>query len=316
MQRTITSSSFFQHQMKPASPREDHLLKNSDVSPVESLVAGSISGAVARAVTAPLDTIKIRLQLLLSRDKHSSLALTVKKLLRNEGVTALWKGNVPAEILYVLYGASQFTSYSLLNTGLRDLQDSFNVSMSPLLHTFTVGCGAGLSSTVLTYPFDLLRTKLAANEGEKFLSMTSVARDIYRERGFIGYFAGIRPSLLSIVASSGLFFWSYSLARRTTDKIYEQFGYRIWGVEAVCGFAAGTTAKAITFPLDTLRKRMQISQQRSGLRVFINNFKAHGFFGFYRGFFVSLMKTAPTSAISVFVYEYSISATRKASVLI
>lgn len=36
--------------MKTASPREDHLLKNSDVSVVESLVAGSISGALARYV--------------------------------------------------------------------------------------------------------------------------------------------------------------------------------------------------------------------------------------------------------------------------
>ncbi|PSK40834.1 hypothetical protein C7M61_000492 [Candidozyma pseudohaemuli] len=302
--------------MKSASPREDHLLKNSDVSAVESLVAGSISGAVARAITAPLDTIKIRLQLLLTHDKNSTISLTVKKLLRREGVTALWKGNVPAEILYVLYGASQFTSYSMLNNGLRDLQESFGFTMSRLLHTFTVGCGAGLASTVLTYPFDMLRTRLAASEAKQFLSMSKVAKDIYRDKGALGFFAGIRPSLLSIVASSGLFFWSYSLARSTTDKIHEQFGYRIWGVEAVCGFIAGSTAKAITFPLDTLRKRMQISHERNGFKVFRANYRNHGLFGFYRGFLVSLMKTAPTSAISVFVYEYSISATRKARVLL
>lgn len=36
--------------MKAVSPREDHLLKNADVSALESLVAGSISGAVARYV--------------------------------------------------------------------------------------------------------------------------------------------------------------------------------------------------------------------------------------------------------------------------
>lgn len=265
-----------------------------------------------RAVTAPLDTLKIRLQLLHFHSHHRSATHTLLRLVRNEGVRALWKGNVPAEILYVLYGASQFTSYSVLNSGFRELQNSFGYSLSPLAHTFIVGCGAGLASTVATYPFDLLRTRLAANEGHKFLSMTSVALKIFAERGVLGFFAGVRPSLLSIVASSGVFFWSYSLARRTTEKIYSQFEYRIWGVEAVCGFVAGSTAKAMTFPLDTLRKRMQITHQRSGYKVFMSNLKAHGLPGFYRGFLVSLMKTAPTSAISMFVYEYSITATRKA----
>lgn len=270
----------------------------------------------SRAATAPLDTIKIRLQLLYSHNKSSTLLLTVKCLLRKEGVRALWKGNVPAEILYILYGASQFTSYSILNSGLRDLQGSLDITVNPLLHTFIVGCGSGLVSTVLTYPFDVLRTRLIANETEHFLPMSRVTIDIYRDRGLIGFFAGIRPSLLSIVATSGLFFWSYSLARRTTDKIFDQFGYRIWGVEAVCGFAAGSTAKAITFPLDTLRKRMQITHERNGYKVFVKNLKSHGFLGFYKGFVVSLMKTAPTSAISVYVYEYSINAIRKARVLL
>lgn len=282
------------------------------------MLTNSASSALtnSRAATAPLDTIKIRLQLLYSHNKSSTLLLTVKSLLRKEGVRALWKGNVPAEILYILYGASQFTSYSILNSGLRDLQGSMDITVNPLLHTFIVGCGSGLVSTVLTYPFDVLRTRLIANETEHFLPMSRVTIDIYRDKGLIGFFAGIRPSLLSIVATSGLFFWSYSLARRTTDKIFDQFGYRIWGVEAVCGFAAGSTAKAITFPLDTLRKRMQITHERNGYKVFVNNLKSHGFLGFYKGFVVSLMKTAPTSAISVFVYEYSINAIRKARVLL
>ncbi|KAM3123864.1 hypothetical protein CJJ07_001268 [Candidozyma auris] len=302
--------------MKQASPREDHLSKGSDVSPAESLVAGSISGAVARAITAPMDTIKIRLQLQHSQKQHISGSQTVMNLLKKEGIKALWKGNVPAEILYILYGASQFTSYSYLNTHLRELQNSWNFNISPSFHTFIVGCGAGLTSTAVTYPFDLLRTRLAASEAKNFLSMTKVAKHLHEEKGILGFFAGIRPSLLSIIASSGLFFWSYSLARAATNRIYDKFGFQVWGVEAVCGFTAGTTAKGITFPLDTLRKRMQMDSSRSGLQLFLTNLRQHGILGFYRGFLVSLMKSAPSSAISVFVYEYSINFTRKARLLV
>lgn len=247
--------------------------------------------------------------MLLIRQEHLTGVQTVSKLLKNEGVAALWKGNVPAEILYVLYGALQFTSYSAFNKGLCSFQEEHNFTIAPLIHLLLVGAGLGLSSTLITYPFDLLRTRLAAND-DLFLSMTKTAKLIWHTGGLRGFFAGIGPSVVSVMANTGLFFWSYSLARETSRVIGEK--HQIWGVEAICGFMAGATAKGITFPLDTLRKRMQVTQQKSAVGLFLGYWKKHGFLGFYRGFAVSLMKTAPTSALSIAIYEYSITATRSA----
>lgn len=299
--------------MSTSTERADHLKKGSNVTPVESLIAGSISGAVARAVTAPLDTIKIRFQLLLLRTDGVTGIELVKNILRNEGITALWKGNVPAELLYILYGASQFTSYSILNTWLSDLQNQSKYTLSPLTHLLFVGGGTGLVSTLVTYPFDLLRTRLAANESKSLLSMKDTCKNIYVSNGFQGFFVGIRPSLLSVAATSGLFFWSYSLARGTIDNINKVTPGKIWGVEAICGFCAGVTAKAITFPLDTIRKRMQVSPGPKAFRMLLDHWRAYGFANFYRGFGVSLIKTAPTSAISMAIYEYTISSMRALS---
>lgn len=162
--------------------------------------------------------------------------------------------------------------------------------------------------TIVTYPFDLLRTRLAAHESKQFLSMSATIREIFSKRGLLGFYVGLQPSLFSIVASSGFFFWSYSLSRTAIEVLPVE---HLWGTEAVCGLIAGTTAKALSFPLDTIRKRVQITHPPSVTRMLLEQWKSHGFFGFYRGFLVSLLKTAPTSAISMAVYEYAINTERK-----
>ncbi|SGZ50373.1 CIC11C00000002117 [Sungouiella intermedia] len=290
---------------------EDHLLRGSSVSPIQSLIAGSISGAVARAVTAPLDTIKIRLQLVLLQAEPVTGSRLIANILRSEGVGALWKGNVPAEFLYILYGASQFTSYSMLNENLGDLQEKMDITLPKLLHLFLVGCGSGVFSTFITYPFDLLRTRLAANDSSEFLSMTRTCKEILNLEGIAGFYAGIKPSMLSIVTYSGFFFCTYSLSRDLSKHIEKAYYHQIWGVEAVCGSVAGATSKAITFPLDTIRKRLQVMPHSSAWSMLLSHWKLHGVIGFYRGFGISLLKTAPTSALSISVYEYALRATQK-----
>ncbi|KAI5969408.1 TPC1 [Candida margitis] len=289
--------------------REDHLKKGSNVSPYEALFAGSIAGGVSRAITAPLDTIKIRLQLE-TRGFHqrSSIATVVKSLLRNEGVIALWKGNVPAEILYILYGGVQFTSYSILSTNLSRLEQHYQINLSPATHSMVVGAGAGLASTLATYPFDLLRTRLVANRTRDLISMRSTIGQILKAEGISGMFTGIKPAIISVASTTGLMFWSYELARSLSQE-YKNIPF----IEGICGFIAGVTSKGITFPLDTLRKRCQVysivhgTRSVGALRLFFDIIRQEGVFGLYRGYSVSILKTAPTSALSLWIYEYAIS---------
>lgn len=265
-----------------------------------------------RAFTAPLDTIKIRLQIQESTfAERQSIASVLKSLLKNEGVAALWKGNVPAEIMYVMYGAIQFTTFSVLSDGFSKFENAIGTNFSSATHSLVVGAGTGTTSTIITYPFDLLRTRLAANSGE-FLSMSSTARDILRKDGLIGIFVGIKPAILSVGSTTGLMFWSYQIARSFTLK-HDNIPF----IEGFCGFFAGATSKGLTFPLDTVRKRTQmhsvtkVGPPLSAIRLFAQILRNEGLFGVYRGFSISVLKTAPTSAISLFVYEWSIQNMRK-----
>lgn len=70
--------------------------------------------------TAPLDVLKIRLQLQqLHNPLYSSASQALLDITRSEGVRSLWKGNLCATYLWVSYGAVQFGLYDGMKARLR-----------------------------------------------------------------------------------------------------------------------------------------------------------------------------------------------------
>ena len=82
------------------------------------VLSGAVAGLVSRFCIAPLDVLKIRLQLqyhslsdpLTERlpKAPTGVIIVARDILRHEGITGFWKGNIPADGLYLSYGAIQF----------------------------------------------------------------------------------------------------------------------------------------------------------------------------------------------------------------
>ncbi|XP_030361573.1 mitochondrial thiamine pyrophosphate carrier isoform X2 [Strigops habroptila] len=175
------------------------------VSTAEAAAAGSASGFVTRLLISPLDVIKIRFQLqieqLSSRNpgaKYHSILQAARRIFREEGLVAFWKGHVPAQLLSVGYGAVQIyqnlrhavvtmyqtegprTFYRGLtptiiavfpNAGLQfsfyNILQQFSEWAIPAegkkggnIKNLVCGSCAGIISKTLTYPFDLFKKRL------------------------------------------------------------------------------------------------------------------------------------------------------------
>ncbi len=76
----------------------------------------------------------------------------------------LWRGTVPGQLLTIPYTAVQFVALQQCRELAAQLGLTSNPSLSPLV-SFGSGAMAGAAATVASYPFDLLRTTLAA-QGE------------------------------------------------------------------------------------------------------------------------------------------------------
>ncbi|KAH8675723.1 mitochondrial carrier domain-containing protein [Xylariales sp. PMI_506] len=293
---------------------------------LQVVTAGATAGLISRFVIAPLDVVKIRLQLqshsLSDPLSHRTLRpgapiykgtiSTLRHILHNEGITALWKGNVPAEMMYVSYAAVQFTTYRSITLLLHRTLGENKVPKS--LESFVSGAGAGATATAITYPLDLLRTRFAAQGKEKvYSSLRRAVADIYRDEGLPGFFRGLGTGLAQIVPFMGLFFAIYESTRTPMGKLDLPFGTG----DASAGVVASVIAKTGVFPLDLVRKRIQVqgptrslyvhknipAYEMGAVRAIKTIVATEGMRGLYRGLTVSLFKAAPASAVTMWTYE-------------
>jgi solute carrier family 25 (mitochondrial thiamine pyrophosphate transporter), member 19 len=136
--------------------------------PAVTAIAGGVAGFTSRFVIAPLDVIKIRLQLQSNRGSTYRGAIhAAKTIFAQEGLTAFWKGNIPAELLYISYSMVQFVAYREAHILLEQAQ------IPTSYRSFVAGAAAGTCATIVTYPLDLLRTRFAAQGTAKVLFFLS-----------------------------------------------------------------------------------------------------------------------------------------------
>lgn len=292
---------------------------------LQVVTAGATAGLISRFVVAPLDVVKIRLQLqthslsdpLSQRDLRGSPIYkgtlpTLRHIWRHEGITGLWKGNVPAELMYVSYAAVQFTTYRSVTLAMNRIFGERTVPKS--VESFVAGAGAGATATMATYPLDLLRTRFAAQGNDRvYTSLRRAVLDIHRDEGFKGFFRGLGPGLIQIVPFMGLFFMLYEGLRIPIAKLDLPLG----SGDATAGVIASVAAKTGVFPLDLVRKRIQVQGPTRGRYIHKNIptyemgtvmtmraiLQKEGIRGLYRGLTVSLFKAAPASAVTMWTYE-------------
>lgn len=225
--------------------------------------------------------------------------------------------------MYVAYGGIQFLSYRTATQALNTLPDGYKLPGTGV--SFIAGAIAGTAATTVTYPLDLLRTRFAAQGNERvYSSLFASIRDITRSEGPKGFFRGLSAGVGQIVPYMGLFFAFYELLKPMFADItlpLESLG----SGDAVAGICASVMSKTVVFPLDTVRKRLQVQGPTRAKYVHRNipvyeagvvgTLRAivarEGARGLYRGLTVSLLKAAPASAVTMWTYERAIGAIKQ-----
>jgi solute carrier family 25 thiamine pyrophosphate transporter 19 len=254
-------------------------------------VSGCIAGAGARLVVAPLDLIRIRLQL----EPNKTILAHVQQVATESGLRGFFRGNVPATYLWVGYSAVQFSFYAQFSEILN------NMAVNKSTTAFCSGALAGVAATLATYPFDICRTNFAAaSTGPK--TMLDFARDMHRLQGFRGFFAGVVPGLYGIVPYMGFNF-----------LIYETLvGERTSANAGMAGAISGGTSKLLVYPLDTVKKRLQVQafsservRYKSMADCFVKILREEGFVSLYRGILPSVMKNMIATSLSFALYIFA-----------
>ncbi len=248
----------------------------------------------------------------------SGVVAVARDIVRNEGVTGFWKGNIPAEGLYLSYGAVQFLAYRTASQVIERFAEDKQTKLPGTVKSFIAGAIAGATATTATYPLDLLRTRFAAQGTERvYDGLLASVREITSNEGYTGFYRGLSAGISQIVPYMGLFFAFYEGLKVPLSTVSLPFG----SGDAIAGVTASVLSKSAVYPLDTVRKRLQVQGPSrtkyiggATIPVYENGIlntvaqiaRKEGRVGLYRGLTVSLIKAAPASAVTMWTYERAI----------
>lgn len=153
------------------------------------IASGAFSGAIATAMTNPVEVIKVRLQMNSGSTKAGPVR-EMRKIVSEEGVKALWKGVGPAMARAATLTASQLATYDESKRILRrltPLEEGFNLHLSSSIV-------AGMVSTLMTAPMDMVKIRLMLQRESETLGRYKngfhCAYQVIRTEGFRALYKG------------------------------------------------------------------------------------------------------------------------------
>ncbi|XP_078436057.1 mitochondrial substrate carrier family protein isoform X2 [Wolffia australiana] len=130
----------------------DQLLGSTNI--LLKIASGAISGVIATSLTNPMEVLKVRIQM--DSNQAGGPIKELHKVVREEGLRALWKGVGPAMTRAGALTASQLATYDESKQALRrwtNLEEGFHLHLM-------ASCVAGTMGTVVTAPVDMVKTRL------------------------------------------------------------------------------------------------------------------------------------------------------------
>nr|CAH8862834.1 unnamed protein product [Trichobilharzia regenti] len=251
----------------------------------KNLIAGGLSGFTVRFLTQPLDVMKIRFQLQVEDIKptgksyYSGVVQAFSRIYTEEGIRGLWKGHVPGQFLSVTFCGAQFASFYAIENFLIDQTKPKQSSI--WLNDLVAGCMTGMIASTVCEPLDVMRTRLIAQGRNQIYSGFLLGvRDLIREEGVIGLWRGLGPCLISVVPQTTIYFTTYEQLKRSyiawnpvIQELHEKHDEKSlhkkanhhqgssslpWHFSLWAGGFSGLLAKTVIYPLDLVKKRLEI----------------------------------------------------------
>ncbi|XP_077238688.1 thylakoid ADP,ATP carrier protein, chloroplastic-like isoform X3 [Tasmannia lanceolata] len=266
--------------------------------------AGAIAGAAAKTLTAPLDRVKLLMQCIVqthgvrfvegTTTKGIGFIEAITLIGKEEGIKGYWKGNLPQVIRIIPYSAVQLFAYETYKKLFRGKDGELSV-----VGRLAAGACAGMTSTFVTYPLDVLRLRLAVEPGCK--TMSEVALNMLRDEGIGSFYRGLGPSLLGIAPYIAVNFCIFDLIKKSLPEKYQKRPESSF----VTALVSATLATVMCYPLDTVRRQMQMrgSPYTTVLDAFPGIVARDGVIGLYRGFVPNALKTLPSSSIRLTTFD-------------
>ncbi|KAK3581790.1 hypothetical protein CHS0354_027258 [Potamilus streckersoni] len=190
-------------------------------APVVQMGAASAGEVVACVIRVPVEVIKQRAQ---ANPELSSLTL-LRRTLAREGFIGLFRGYFSTVIREIPFSFIQMPVWEFLKVLL------YKHQKTPVKPWQSSVCGAisGCFAAGLTTPLDVAKTRIMLAEVGSPLSSGSILlalRDVFRQQGIQGLFAGILPRMALISVGGAIFLGLYDKVKAVLSHKVPSDGYQ------------------------------------------------------------------------------------------
>jgi solute carrier family 25 (mitochondrial phosphate transporter), member 23/24/25/41 len=271
-------------------------------------------------------------------------------MVRAEGVAGCFKGNWTNCVRIIPNSAVKFLLYEQAVRSLShaSLDAGGDGRLGPVAR-LGAGAAAGIVAMSATYPLDMVRGRLTVQGGAgggsgggsgpspsstnaavsstttpQYRGIAHAARTIAREEGVLALWRGWLPSVIGVIPYVGLNFCVYETLKDavlTWQGLDDERQIPV-ATRLACGAVAGTTGQTIAFPLDVVRRRMQMSGWAGAAALhgadaahstavaykgmtdcFVRTVREEGVRALFKGLWPNYIKVVPSIAIAFVSYE-------------
>ncbi|XP_018930426.1 calcium-binding mitochondrial carrier protein SCaMC-3-like isoform X1 [Cyprinus carpio] len=272
------------------------------------LMAGAVAGSVSRTGTAPLDRLKVFLQVHGQSSDKGNMWRGLRAMVKEGGLTALWRGNGINVLKIAPETAIKFLAYEQIKCLMRGRNEGGTLKVQ---ERFVAGSLAGATAQTVIYPMEVLKTRLTLRKTGQYSSVADCAKQILQKEGILAFYKGYLPNMLGIIPYAGIDLAVYETLKNAWLQRHTE-GSPHPGVLVLvgCGTVSSTCGQLASYPLALIRTRMQAqasvkgAPQLSMLTLFRSIVAQEGVVGLYRGIAPNFLKVIPAVSISYVVYEH------------
>ncbi|KAK9458813.1 mitochondrial carrier [Lipomyces oligophaga] len=261
------------------------------------LISGGLAGTSTDLFFFPIDTLKTRLQ-------------ARGGFFKNGGWSGMYRG-VGSAIVGSAPGASLFfLTYEAMKTTLFPiLQSAFTAYPSAPVHGLTHMIAASfgeIAACTVRVPTEVVKQRAQAAStryGTSLAALRGVLSNDSGEGVFRGLYRGYSTTIMREIPFTMIQFPLYeALKKRFAIRSGRQSASPLQG--AICGMIAGGVAAACTTPLDVLKTRIMLSEERVNISTLVSEIIGEdGYKGFFRGIAPRTMWISVGGAVFLGVYE-------------
>jgi len=236
---------------------------------VTHFLIGGVSAAVSKTVVAPIERVKLLLQVqdasdqIKPEDRYNGIGDCFSRVLKEQGMAAFWRGNLANVVRYFPTQALNFAFKDFYKKTLNPYDPKKQPGMF-FIGNCASGGAAGATSLTVVYPLDFARTRLAADVGSgserEFTGLVDCLKKVAAKDGASGLYRGFGISVIGIVAYRASYFGMFD-----TGKAMFFPDAKNANVLAMWAFAQFVTVSAgvVSYPLDTVRRRLMMDSGRA-----------------------------------------------------